>query len=114
MQVSKEIRTYTEQLEEAELVQRMRTEIINAETLVFLGVAFHDANIELIAPKVETNLRRVFATTKGFSQTDTNSIIERLHQSHLMPQTSNQQMISVHNNFKCFDLLSEFRKTLCS
>lgn len=65
------IKTYSESAEST--VQDQVSELVrDAETLVFLGFAFHDQNMTLIDPKLTTEpgAKRVFATTYGMSKSD--------------------------------------------
>lgn len=66
------IRTYSES---SDITQRIRERVFACETLVFLGFAFHPANLELLSPDqklgVNDNLgKRVYATTYGLSASD--------------------------------------------
>ena len=48
----------------------MHDEIMEAETIVFLGFAFHPLNMKLLTPPNGAYPRRIFATTFGMSDAD--------------------------------------------
>jgi hypothetical protein len=69
------IKLYTESLQENDVIVDIRTAIKEAETIVFLGFAFHEQNMHVLsppAPKTEKQsaVRRVLATTYGVSDPD--------------------------------------------
>lgn len=82
-----QIKTFTEGLDDEDLVARMHGEIMEADTLVFLGFAFHPINMELLTPPDEGMVRRVFGTTYGMSKADEAEIagdITRLLRRHAL------------------------------
>ncbi len=77
---SQQIRTYSESSKLAATIHQM---VYSAETLVFLGFAFHDANMELLDPDspifYDTDFRkRIFATTLGLSKSDERVVRDQL------------------------------------
>lgn len=69
------IKLYTESVQENDVIGGIRTAIQEAETIVFLGFAFHEQNMYVLsppAPKTEKQsaVRRVLATTYGVSDPD--------------------------------------------
>lgn len=113
--LSESIKTYTEQIEDNELLQKVRREVIEAETIVFLGFGFHPQNMNLLSPIKTTNARRVFATAKGFSNSDSTIIKDQIR-SMLKPEPPNNLIlnIQVRNDLSCAELFSEYRRTLAT
>ena len=75
LEVSKELYLFTESLQENETLAKARAAIREAQTIVFLGFAFHDQNMALLsppAPKSEkvSSVRRVLATAHEVSDPD--------------------------------------------
>jgi hypothetical protein len=64
------IQTFTEQVKDHAALARIRKQVQEAETVVFLGFAFHPLNMQLLASGVTSNAKRVFATAKGISSAD--------------------------------------------
>jgi hypothetical protein len=72
---AKTILTFSEGLSDENLTGRIRTEVEDAETIVFLGFAFHPMNVALLTPGEESFVSRIFATSYGLSDED-ESVIE--------------------------------------
>ena len=75
MEAAKRIKTFTEGLDDDDMLTKMRSLIEEAETVVFLGFAFHPMNMELLSPGCMAATKRIFATTLGMSDAD-ESVIE--------------------------------------
>lgn len=73
--IAENINTFSESVKDTAILEEIRTEVRQAETLVFLGFAFHDQNMKILsAPKPradEPATRRVLATTFDMSKSDT-------------------------------------------
>lgn len=79
-ELSKSIKTYTEQVEEESTVLSMQKKISEAECIVFLGFAYHRQNMELLFEKHSSPLKTtpVFGTALGMSDADTEVVAEEL------------------------------------
>jgi SIR2-like domain len=71
LETSKNIKTYTEQIdaEQTEL-RNIHAAVASADTIIFIGFSFHDQNMKLLAPPRGIKAERIFATTKGMSESD--------------------------------------------
>ena len=105
------IRTYTQQVEDDALVKEIRSTLEQADTIVFLGFAFHSQNMDLLGPIKRSKGKRVFATADGFSDADGKRIGRRL--AELLPGTS-QDRIHVETKLKCAGLFNEYRLSFAS
>lgn len=76
--LAKRIKTFTEGMDDVAALSRMRQLVEEAETLVFLGFAFHRQNLELIAPEAPSRVKRIFATTLDVSESDKEHIRQDL------------------------------------
>ena len=104
------IKTYTEQIEDDGLVAKIRFAMREAETVVFLGFAFHPQNLQLIMPDTgNRKAKRVFASAYGFSKTDSEGIAANLKTQLKAGRTTT---IAVRNDLTCAGLFNEFRRTL--
>jgi len=65
LQVSKQVKTFTEQVEDKTEIESIRQLVLEVETIVFLGFSFQQQNMDLLAPNQPSNISRVFHTTKG-------------------------------------------------
>lgn len=75
LNAAKSILTFSEGLSDETLIGNIRAEVEQAETIVFLGFAFHPMNIALLTPEKEAEATRIFATSYGLSDED-ESVIE--------------------------------------
>lgn len=69
-EIAGQIKTFTEGLDDEAMLNAMRDAVAEAETIVFLGFAFHPINMELLTPDGPTSVKRIFATTLGLSDSD--------------------------------------------
>lgn len=102
------IKTYTEQIEQNGEVQRIREEMHQAETLVFLGMAFHENNMALLQSKPSTKARKIYATRKGISESDLPVVRKRI--TALWEQDSENIFLGE----ECKDLFAEYQMSLGS
>jgi hypothetical protein len=108
-----DISTYTEQVADAKLVERMRAASADAQQLVFLGFGFHAQNMRLITPeKPGTVVKKVLATAQGMSKSDC-QIVESLL-TRLQPERAHGVAVTpvVRSDLTCAQLFDEFRLTL--
>jgi len=70
IQVANRINTYSEYIEDKEIVRANRKLMAAAETTAFLGFAFHPQNVRLLHSLKPDDVRRVFATVRGISSSD--------------------------------------------
>jgi hypothetical protein len=103
------IKTYTEQIEEGEELSQIRAEVDKSDCMIFLGFAFHEQNMRLLAPPTPTKPKIVFATAYGMSQDDANESIGLIHS--YFPASSHHS-IRMHKELKCADLFDNYSKSL--
>jgi hypothetical protein len=108
LDIATQIKTFTEQTEDHESLAAMRKRVEEAETLVFLGFAFHPQNMELITPEAPSKVRRVFATAMGFSDHDCAAI-----KADICDMLGHDQAdIQLRNDLTCARLFQEYRRSL--
>lgn len=67
--VSQQIRTFTERVEEGAQLAAMRRAVAAADRVVFLGFAFHRQNVELISAQMQDHAE-ILATCYSISESD--------------------------------------------
>lgn len=67
VELSDQIRTFTERVEDEAVMSRMHRLLANAEVVVFLGFSYGDMNMELLRTRKDTPTR-VFGTSLGMSE----------------------------------------------
>lgn len=105
-----QIKTFTERLEDAPTLSAMRRLVCDAQAIVFLGFAFHPQNLELIDPDRETNVRNIFATTKGISDSDCPVVKGQLEE--LIHKKKTATNFHMKNGLTCSELFSEYWRSL--
>lgn len=75
--IADDILTFTES-ERSGRAKDMKEAIANAHTVVFLGFSFLDQNLELLTPNYHSSVQRVFFTSHGISDSDTEIVVRNL------------------------------------
>jgi hypothetical protein len=110
MRMAKGIRTYTERIAESDALTRMKQEVADAETIIFLGFGFHQQNMDLLTPNDRCQqLVRVLATTFGMSNPNSREVTGRIQQM-VIANSANRSLagpLVVHNS-TCAGLFDEY------
>jgi hypothetical protein len=112
------IRTFTEQVEDENSLSAMRESVSRAETLVFLGFAFHPQNMDLLDVGIGSNVQRVFATSYGCSKSDIEVFVGQIRKMlgdefSIGARFDGYDVdVKVPFGLKCVDLLSEFSRSI--
>ena len=110
LDLAAQIRTFTERIEENDdLLGAIRAQVQDAETIVFLGFAFHELNMKLLSPKTPATTSRVFTTAAGISNEDVKIVISDIFNMLEKPPVFN---IHVNNSLTCAALFDEWWRTL--
>jgi hypothetical protein len=75
--------TYTETASDEQLVAKIKGAMRWAEQIVFLGFGFHQQNMDLLRPADGIRAERVFATVKGVSEMDQETVRGRIADLYL-------------------------------
>jgi hypothetical protein len=108
------IRTFTEQIEDEDLLGSIHESVNRAETIVFMGFAFHPQNMQLLDVGIGNDVRRVFSTSFLCSQGDIEVFISQIR-SMLGDERFGDEFnvdIRIPEGLKCADLLSEFSRII--
>ncbi len=98
------IRTFTESIDEGKDIEAIRSAILEAQTIIFLGFAFHLPNMNLIQPAHPSkNSKNIFGSTFGISASDGRIIensIRKLHGREVPPSYIGTAGIVCHRLFE--------------
>lgn len=72
------IKTYTEQINDQEILIKIRSAVRSASQIMFLGFAFHPQNMALLRAPSSGRGKRVFATGKGISPQENSEVTKRI------------------------------------
>lgn len=109
IRLAAQIKTFTERQDDDELVRRMKQAVESAETIVFLGFAFHPQNLELIAPNQAARAKRVFASAYGMSKSDIDTTREEIAGWLQRPDERIHVEIA---SLTCSQLFGEYRRSI--
>jgi hypothetical protein len=110
LEIASQLKTFTEQFSDEAMRTDLQAAMVQANTIVFLGFAFHEQNMKLLEPGARSDVRRVFATAYNLSKSDcgviTKSILDTLHAkaAHID--------IEIRNDLKCSDLFKQYWRAL--
>lgn len=108
--VAKQIRTFTERVEEGEELAAMRATLANADRIIFLGFAFHRQNVALLAQKLPDHTE-IVATAYEISQSDKSVIEDELKKAFEQEFVMQDDRINLAN-MTCAKLFKEYWRTL--
>ncbi len=110
--ISKNILTFNEQIQDKKRLSRIHEMVSQAEIIVFLGFAYHRQNLELLTPNEPCSARMVYGTAHGISNSDI-KVIQRDVLGLLGDGGINIEL-ELNVNKKCYDLFSEYWRGLSS
>ncbi|MFN3537831.1 MAG: hypothetical protein ACK4Y4_10320, partial [Brevundimonas sp.] len=109
--VAEQIRTFTEQIEEGDRLDAMRTAIASADRIIFLGFAFHRQNVALISTNIDDHTE-ILATALGISASDQgviqNEVAEAFGYAGDVASLSRAQLATM----PCSEFFKEYWRTL--
>ncbi|MBX9911761.1 MAG: hypothetical protein K2Z25_24005 [Beijerinckiaceae bacterium] len=108
VRLAAQIKTFTEQQDNSRLISEMQLAVEHAETIVFLGFAFHPQNLELIAPRKSARAKRVFATACGMSKSDIEATRVDIAKWLKRESFLNTEI----GDYTCAQLFSEYRRSI--
>ncbi|MDU0339562.1 hypothetical protein [Bosea rubneri] len=109
VRLASQIKTFTERQDDMALVERMQQAVQSAETIVFLGFAFHPQNLELIAPTKPGRAKRVFASAYGMSKPDIRATRDDIQK---WLKRENEHLSIEIEDLTCAKLFAEYRRSI--
>ncbi|NTG66979.1 hypothetical protein [Rhizobium rhizogenes] len=67
LEISQQLRTFTERISDHQMVEDIRSEISAAETIVYLGFSYGEMNMQLLSMNKPGSRKRVIGTALGIS-----------------------------------------------
>lgn len=108
LRLSNGIRTFNEQVDDAETLNALKSNIADAETLVFLGFGYHEQNMELLQPAEKGRIQRAFGTARNISEFDCIQVRNKI--SNLGKREF--QIMQIDKKLMCINLFQEFQMNL--
>ncbi len=104
------IKTYSERIGDEGAITTLHQLLIDADTIVFLGFAFHDENMNLMTSGAPNRLRRVFGTARGISDSDRGVIQDQI--SQIFKKNGGSFSIELRQGLHCHQIFDEYSRTL--
>jgi hypothetical protein len=108
-QMALQIKTFTEQLGDNSPLPEIHDAIMEADTIVFLGFAYHPQNMTLLHPPNPSKATKVLGTAFAVSEPDQKTIIEDIA-ARGFTKTGNIELF----NGACVGLFDHYWRTLSS
>lgn len=109
-----QLKTFTEQVDEKDVLPSIRSTVSKAEVLVFLGFNFQNTpNIEILRPSGKPKWMRVYSTAIGVSDDDVQAVQNTLMSMwrRSIPGSAPPQ---IKNNLTCAKLFDNFKLSLAA
>lgn len=79
--ISKQIKTFTEQEHDKDVLVRIHEAMSTAQKIVFLGFGFNAENMELLNPSKQCLAQNIFATFKGIPEGDVDAVKKLIYKT---------------------------------
>jgi hypothetical protein len=113
--LTKQIKTYSEQMLNAEMLAKIRFEIAHAACIVFLGFAYHEPNMRLLTSEDKLEYKTIFGSAFKMSTSDTNVVLKHLSDwfvSDKQTVMQRKQAIQINNDLTAAALFDFYAKSL--
>jgi len=111
--VSERLKTYTEQIEDVDMLTSIQLAMEMAKQIIFLGFAFNPQNMKLLSLPDGYTSKSVFSTGKGISPQETDEISSRIVQLYNpIGQTHGINYLHIEENSTCAELMNMHRRNL--
>ena len=111
LDLSQQIKIFTEQIDVPELVEEIKTYITRARTIAFLGFGYNAPNMSLLQPRGDPAIARIYGTGFGFSEPDRAVIRRQLIGKFSGATTDFANNINIVDK-KCSELFDEYSLSL--
>ena len=105
IELANNIKTYSEQVSDKAVTDKIDEQIQKADAIVFLGFGYHNQNLRILQPSVRQPNKLIYGTAFGFSHPDQGEISRQLA-TLLAPSQLNLEAV------KCAALFDSYAKTL--
>ena len=109
IELASNIKTYTEQVLDGDMLESIRAQVERAECIVFLGCAFHEPNMLMLRPAETLKPVPVFSTGYGISDDDAETVVGAIGSIF---KGSERGMVRFRNKLTCSGLFDNFSRTI--
>ena len=105
------IKIYTEQIEDATIVDQIREEVLRAECIGFLRFAYHSQNMSILKPVSEMNEKHVYGT--AYKMSDADVVVVQNQIAQFCKEPKNQMPYAkLENKLKSTGLFDHYARSL--
>jgi hypothetical protein len=104
------IKTYTEQIEAAGIIEQIANEVYHADCIVFLGFAYHSQNMEMLKPQEPINAVSIFGTAYKMSASDVNVVTHQL--ANFKSTRDRLKAVHLEHELTCAGLFDHYSRSL--
>jgi hypothetical protein len=112
--LAQQVKTYTEQIANADILNEVRNEVHRAECIVFLGFAYHSQNLLMLKPGAPLPQKFVFGTAYGMSNADVEVVSHNIAGffTPTLNTTQRANRIKIENKLTCAQLFDNYARSL--
>jgi len=108
--LAKGIKTYTEQIAAADIIEQLANEIYQAVCIVFLGFAYHSQNMEMFKPQKPIPAVSIFGTAYEMSDSDVNIVTHQL--ANFKNTRDRSKNVHLETRLTCSGLFDHYSRSL--
>jgi hypothetical protein len=108
--LAKGIKTYTEQIAAADIIEQLSNEVYQAACIVFLGFAYHSQNMEMLKLQKPIPADSLFGTAYKMSDSDVNIATHQL--ANFKNTRDRLETIHLENKLTCSGLFDHYSRSL--
>lgn len=109
LELAENIKTYSERVDDENMLLEMKKALVEAEVVVFLGFAFHNQNMKLLQLAQRSNIKKIFATTFGMSSSEKHVVIQSIKTMFLNSGAVGDKIVM--EDMKCHQFIKEYRRS---
>jgi hypothetical protein len=112
--LAEQVKTYTEQMTNGNILKAVRDEVERAQCIVFFGFAYHSQNLLMLKPASPMRHKLMFGTAHGMSDADVEVVSHNLAGFFhpIMDGTQRENHIKIENKLKCAALFDNYARSL--
>jgi hypothetical protein len=110
--VASHIKTFTEQVEQETVIDRIQEVLSGAEQVVFLGFSYGAMNLQLLHINEPGPTKTVRGTAFGMSKPNMDAITEELEYNCFSIKSNSMMGLRSFDNVTCYNLLNNYYRSL--
>jgi hypothetical protein len=109
LEVSGRIKTFTEQTEEGDYLNKIKSAYQSANKIIYLGFGYHALNMELLKPKTSASATEIYGTTYQLSGSE-HQVVQRVVIHSLGDRAPSDMQLA---SLTCVQMLQQYGRAIC-